>query len=200
LLLFSFKCPVALTAAAWVKCVAVPSAVSCQDEAGRLWDVLTMLRLAVRGQPDGAREVRFGVHVRSDNRDRTPPLVRLKALCGPGDEGEPVLTVMLPDEDRAEVCAHTSVMSCLRCARTHASHHQGRVGTASDRRGTPRISRDTRGERERLTAALAERGSIRAAARALGVGESTLRGRLKRYGIEAPKSRRGRRARAATAA
>jgi hypothetical protein len=40
--------------------------------------------------------VRFGVHVRNDNRERTPPLVRLKALCGPGDQGEPVLTVMLP--------------------------------------------------------------------------------------------------------
>jgi hypothetical protein len=42
-------------------------------------------------------ELRFGVHVRNDNRDRTPPLVRLKALCGPGDAGEPVVTVMLPN-------------------------------------------------------------------------------------------------------
>ena len=49
-----FKYPVALTAAAWVKCVAVPSGVLCQDEAGRLWDVLTMLRCAVRGQRGGA--------------------------------------------------------------------------------------------------------------------------------------------------
>ncbi|HKI36112.1 MAG TPA: DUF6573 family protein [Gemmataceae bacterium] len=92
-----FKYPVALTAAAWVKCVAVPSDVRCQDEAGRLWDVLTMLRFAVRGQ--GGAEVRFGVHVRNDNRDRTPPLVRLKALCGPGDQSEPVITVMLTEED-----------------------------------------------------------------------------------------------------
>jgi len=94
-----FKYPVALTAAAWVKCVAVPSDVHCQDEAGRLWDVLTMLRCAVRGQRGATCEVRFGVHVRNDNRSGTPPLVRLKALCGPGDRGEPVLTVMLPDED-----------------------------------------------------------------------------------------------------
>jgi hypothetical protein len=89
--------PVALTAAVWAKCVAVPPGVLCQDEAGRLWDVLTLLRCAVRGQ-SGA-EVRFAVHVRNDNRQRTPPLVRLKALCSPGDQGEPVVTVMLPDED-----------------------------------------------------------------------------------------------------
>ena len=41
----------------------------------------------------------FAVHVRNDNRERTPPLVRLKALCGPGDDAEPVITVLLPDED-----------------------------------------------------------------------------------------------------
>jgi hypothetical protein len=88
---------VALTAAAWATCVAVPAGVACQDEAGRPWDVLVLLRLAIgRG---GGTEARFGVHVRNGNRERTPPLVRLKALCGPGDQGEPVLTVMMPDED-----------------------------------------------------------------------------------------------------
>ena len=94
-----FRFPVALTASAWVKCVLVPSDVCCQDEAGRLWDVLTMLRHAIGGQDRGACEVRFGVHVRNDNCCGTPSLVRLKALCGPGDQGEPVLTVMLPEED-----------------------------------------------------------------------------------------------------
>jgi hypothetical protein len=43
--------------------------------------------------------VRFAVHVRNDNRDRTPPLVRLKALCGPGGQGEPVVRVLMRDED-----------------------------------------------------------------------------------------------------
>jgi hypothetical protein len=90
--------PVALTATAWAKCVAVPPGVACQDEAGRLWDVAWMLACAIRRAGSGA-EVRFGVHVRNANRDRTPPLVGLKALCGPGDEGEPVITVMLPEED-----------------------------------------------------------------------------------------------------
>jgi hypothetical protein len=90
---------VALTSAAWGRCVAVPPGVFCQDEAGRLWDVVWMLRCAIRGSKGNGSEVRFGVHVRNDNRDRTPPLVGLKAVCGPGDQGEPVITVMMQDED-----------------------------------------------------------------------------------------------------
>jgi hypothetical protein len=89
--------PVALTRAVWERCVTVPPGVACQDEAGRLWDVCWMLACAAR-RSEGA-EVRFGVHVRNGTREGTPPLVRLKALCGPGDDGEPVVTVMLPDED-----------------------------------------------------------------------------------------------------
>jgi hypothetical protein len=92
------RCSVALTSAVWARGVAVPPGVECQDEAGRLWDVLVLLRLAI-GRGDGGPEVRFGVHVRNDNRERTPPLVRLKAVCGPGDQGEPVITVIMPDED-----------------------------------------------------------------------------------------------------
>ena len=90
--------PVALTAAVWGRCVSVPPGVPCQDENGRLWDVCWLLACAIR-RSDGGPEVRFGVHVRNDNREWTPPLVSLKALCGPGDGGEPVVTVMLPYED-----------------------------------------------------------------------------------------------------
>jgi hypothetical protein len=43
--------------------------------------------------------VRFGVHVRNNNRERTPPLVRLRAVCGLGDDGSPCITRMLPEED-----------------------------------------------------------------------------------------------------
>ena len=34
-------------------------------------------------------------------RDRTPPLVNLKAVCGArdSDDPQPAITVMLPDED-----------------------------------------------------------------------------------------------------
>jgi hypothetical protein len=90
--------PVALTAAAWAKCVTVPPGVACQDEAGRLWDVVWVLRCATARHSSGS-VVPFALHVRNDNRERIPPLVRLKAVCGPGDQGEPVVTVMTPDED-----------------------------------------------------------------------------------------------------
>lgn len=89
--------PVALTRAAWDRCVAVPPGLVCQDESGRLWDVCYLFASAARGCREA--EVRFSVHVRNDNRDGTPPLVRLKAVCGPGDEGEAVITIMLPHED-----------------------------------------------------------------------------------------------------
>jgi hypothetical protein len=90
--------PVALTAAVWAKCVVVPPEVLCQDEAGRLWDVLWLLACAAR-RSDGGPELCYAVHVRNDNNDAIPPLVQLKALCGPGDQAEPVITIMLPNED-----------------------------------------------------------------------------------------------------
>lgn len=100
--------PVALTRAAWERCVTIPKGVRCQDEAGRLWDVLHCLHYAIRDDiyrsyttrnRRAGDTVRFGVHVRNDNRNRIPPLVQLKSICGPGDDGEPVLTIMLPEED-----------------------------------------------------------------------------------------------------
>ncbi len=86
----------AVTAAAWELCVTVPEKASWQDEMGRLWDVLTMLRYAIK-RSSGGQEVAFSVAVQNDARRPRP--VQLKALCGPGDEGEPVITIMLPDED-----------------------------------------------------------------------------------------------------
>jgi hypothetical protein len=82
-----FKFPVALTRAAWERCVAVPPGVVCQDEAGRLWDLLTMLRFAVRGS--NGSEVRFGVHVRNDNRDRTRLWFASRRCAGRATEASP---------------------------------------------------------------------------------------------------------------
>lgn len=93
-----FVYPVALTCGAWAECVRVPAGVGGQDEAGRLWDVLQVLRLAIRGAR-GTDRVDFAVRVQNADTDELPPLVPLYAVCGPGDDAEPVLTVMLPHED-----------------------------------------------------------------------------------------------------
>jgi len=94
-----FRIPVAVAAAVWAECIAVPAGVSGQDEGGRLWDVLTMLRFALRGLDRDGPEVRYRLHVRNDNRDGTPPLVELKAVCGLDDDGTPCVTIMTPSED-----------------------------------------------------------------------------------------------------
>ncbi len=93
--------PVALTRAAWAAYVAVPAGVRCQDEAGRLWDILWMLRCAIRRGSNDPSLITFWLHVRNHNRARLDrrDLVQLKAVCGPGDDAAPVITVMQPDED-----------------------------------------------------------------------------------------------------
>ncbi len=92
-----FRFPVALTHAAWATCVSVPDSLPCQDEAGRLWDLLTMLRHACRSAPRETSQLFFDVLVLNDECGPTP--VRLKSVCGPGDDLAPCLTVMLPEED-----------------------------------------------------------------------------------------------------
>src|SRR2546421_6162643 len=64
--------PVALTRTVWERCVSVPAGVACQDEAGRLWDVVWLLAYAIRTSAAGAVAVRFGGHVPADNPARTP--------------------------------------------------------------------------------------------------------------------------------
>ena len=93
------KWPVALTRGVWAAYVEVPPGVQGQNETGRLWDILWMAAFAARKTVRGGRELLFSLHVRNDNRDRTPPLRRLKMVSGPGDDGEPVLTILLPEED-----------------------------------------------------------------------------------------------------
>ena len=92
-----FRVPVAFTAAAFAACVETPPGVTGQDEAGRLWDVLTLLRHAARGRAGDESTVLFDVLV--VNAGASPRPVRLKAVCGPADDRTPCVTVMLPGED-----------------------------------------------------------------------------------------------------
>lgn len=93
-----FRFPVALTRAVWERCVKVPDGVAGQDEEGRTWDIAHLLAAAIR-RGAGGQEVPFAVHVRNSNRRGVPAATPLVAVCGPGDDGEPVVTVMLPGED-----------------------------------------------------------------------------------------------------
>jgi hypothetical protein len=92
------RLPVFLTRRVFDSYVTVPPNVTGQDEAGRLWDVVWMLRFAIRKRPGQAR-LPFALYVRNDNRRLR--LVKLVAVCGAHDldSPEPAITVMMPDED-----------------------------------------------------------------------------------------------------
>jgi hypothetical protein len=90
-----FRYPVALTYAAWHQCVRVNPCNKCQDESGRLWDLLNCLRIAARSE--SGSYLKFSVLVKQP--DNKMLLVQLKSICGPGDNYEPVVTIMLPNED-----------------------------------------------------------------------------------------------------
>ena len=87
------KFPLALTRAVWMKYVEVPPNVTCQDEQGRLWDIVWMFKKQIQA----GDQMTFKVYVR--NSAGRPRLETLKAVCGPGDDAEPVITIMLPNED-----------------------------------------------------------------------------------------------------
>lgn len=91
-----FRYPVALTSAAWHASVAVSPSDPVHDETGRLWDVLNVLRFSIPAAR-GISEIEFCVTV-CDEHENTRK-VDLRAVCGPGDNAEPVVTIMLPDED-----------------------------------------------------------------------------------------------------
>ncbi|HEY4311883.1 MAG TPA: DUF6573 family protein [Pirellulales bacterium] len=92
-----FRFPVAMTDAAWHKLIAVPPELGHQDEIGRLWDVLNVLLFSIRKSKDNSSEIRFRVSVLNEHEKLEE--VEVKSLCGPGDNLEPVITIMLPDED-----------------------------------------------------------------------------------------------------
>ena len=94
-----FKMPVAITSTVWAAYVVVPNGVEGQDEQGRLWDVIMMLRFAIRSSTGPGAILHYRLYVRNDNREQDAPPVELKAVCGPNDDGTPCVTVMLPTED-----------------------------------------------------------------------------------------------------
>jgi len=92
------RIPVAITAAVWNEII-IPDEVSKdlgQDEKGRLWDVLWMYYSAVRNSKDGGSHLNYQLYVVIQG---SLTLVTLKGSILPGDSGEPVVTIQLPNED-----------------------------------------------------------------------------------------------------
>ena len=92
--------PTAVTQAAYADCIAWNEKnAAYQDVEGRLWDVLSMARLGLTG-PANSDRVRFRlVRIPNTPRATVPRLVELVIGISGGDDGEPVLTIMEPNED-----------------------------------------------------------------------------------------------------
>ncbi|TAM87673.1 hypothetical protein EPN42_11115 [bacterium] len=104
---FGIRYPVAMTRAAWTDCVEWTEADdrrkgTVQDETGRLADVLAVLGFTLRRSRAASASNRTTFEVMRTTRagsGRLPQRVVLECICGPGDDVEPALTILLPGED-----------------------------------------------------------------------------------------------------
>lgn len=93
-----FRWPLAVTRSVWSVLEPEPALqAEGQSNEGRAWDMLSVLRFSLR-RAGGGREVHFAPHFVME-ADGQPRQVPMRAVSGPGDDGEPVITVMMPDED-----------------------------------------------------------------------------------------------------
>lgn len=113
-----FKLPVAITRAVWARYVEVPAGLQMRGQSvvGRLWDVLFLLHAAIQRESGNTSEIHYQLLVAMPDVGDWQPnealpekgtgltrsthrLVTLKALCGPGDNLEPVVTILLPNKE-----------------------------------------------------------------------------------------------------
>jgi hypothetical protein len=91
------KYHVALTSALWDGYIKpdTESEEAGQSIEGRLWDLLCLFRHHARRSSSSL--LSFKVIFLMKGKEHRHVLV--KAVCGPGDNAEPVITIMMPDED-----------------------------------------------------------------------------------------------------
>jgi len=98
-----FKIPVAVTDAVWEQYIRWDDEdtdkQTIQDQSGRLKDVLWMLYLACKNSKDKSCIYYVLDIIPRDGRSISPILVTLKSIISGGDAGEPVITIMLLNED-----------------------------------------------------------------------------------------------------
>lgn len=105
--------PTAVTQALWNGYIEPPESLKgIQDMQGRLWDVLMMFSFSARAMKktsteiaespsDAAQTLYFKTMFQMPSKAGNPKMetVDLKAICGPGDNAEPILTILLSGED-----------------------------------------------------------------------------------------------------
>ena len=98
----SFKLPVAITAALHGRLTPTMADHGLgQDYEGRLWDVLWLAAFTIKMADPGTDTVTFTVALQeADAKSSRPQKIdlRLRTVCGPDDEGEPVITIGFPED------------------------------------------------------------------------------------------------------
>lgn len=91
----------ACTSEVWHRYIVPPAGTSelGQSERGRAHDLLWMLFLGIGGIPKTADKDQLLFEVLFLQTPGRTETVSLNSICGPGDRGEPVLTIMLEHED-----------------------------------------------------------------------------------------------------
>lgn len=100
-----FRAPMALSRAVWEDCVAWTDEDArrkprvCQDESGRLWDVVFVAGVYARALRQ-SHEVTYTIKRIPRPGFGRRQVVQLKLVLGAGDpQGNPVFTIMFPEED-----------------------------------------------------------------------------------------------------
>jgi hypothetical protein len=90
--------PMAITTGVMAEVNDIPARLKgIQDTTGRLWDVIWMYRC--NAARNNGSEMTYRLRMDRNVDGKRVTLLTLKAHCGPGDHMEPVITIMLEDED-----------------------------------------------------------------------------------------------------
>lgn len=87
--------PVAVTSALWSVIETIPRRHSYQSAEGRLWDVVWMASRAAKRSTGGDRMMFELILFREGSARK---YVQLLSVVGPGDSGEPVVTIGFPED------------------------------------------------------------------------------------------------------
>lgn len=90
-----FNVPVAVTVSVWEDLNKIPPSRHIEDVRGRAHDLLWIASLAARGAKPNQSEILFEVMMHSGRR----MYKTYKLVISGGDHGEPVITIMQPNED-----------------------------------------------------------------------------------------------------